>query len=137
MKKQIQQPSNEQRRGVAALELAVCLPMILILILGTLQACAMFYLKQNLSVSAYEGIRRCVEFQSTPEDVEQACLRILADRRVNDGSVEISPPNYASLPSQTWITVTISAPSNSNSPVRGWFYGDTVLTSSATMMKEF
>ena len=137
MKKSQSNAKQEHRAGVAAVELAVCLPIILVLILGTLQACSMFYLKQNLGVAAYEGIRRCVEYNSTPDQVEAACLQILQDRRVIDGTVEISPANYETLPPQTWITITVTAPSNSNSPLRGWVYADRSLTASATMMKEF
>ena len=137
MNKPHSKTQQERRSGVASVELAVCLPIILVLILGTLQACSMFYLKQNLAVSAYEGIRRCVEYNATSDQVEAACLQILQDRRVVGGTVEISPANYETLPRQTWITITVKAPSNSNSPLRGWVYADRSLTASATMMKEF
>ena len=122
MIKQHSKTKQEYRTGVAAVELAVCLPVILVLILGTLQACSMFYLKQNLGVSAYEGIRRCVEYNSTPAQVEATCLQVLADRRVIGGSVEISPADYATRPPRTWITVTVTAPCNPNSPLRGGVY---------------
>lgn len=136
MKKQLIEPA-ETRSGIAAVELAVCLPVILVLILGTMQACSMFYLKQNLSVSAYEGIRRCVDYKASTADVNAACLQILSDRKVAGGSVTISPADFETRPRQTWITVTVKAPCNPNAPLRGWFYRNKTLTASATMMKEF
>lgn len=129
--------SSEKRQGIAATELAVCLPLILILIMGTIQACSMYYLKQNLSVAAYEGIRKCVEHNASATDVETVCEQILADRRVAGGSISISPRNFGSRDAGTWITVSVTAPCISNSPVGSWFFNSNSLTGDATMMKEF
>lgn len=130
-------PPREQRSGAAAVEFAVCLPLILTLLLATLQATQMFYLKQSLTVAAYEGIRKCVEYRSSPADVQAACNAIFADRRVNGAVVTISPANYATQPRESWITVTVTAPRDANTPLTGWFAGGTHLSASATMMKEF
>lgn len=128
---------KEDRRGIAATELAVCMPLILVLLLGTMQASSMFYLKQNLSVSAYEGIRTSVEYQAEANDVEAVCLQILSDRNVRGGTVAIQPQNFAQQPPGTWITISVTAPCPANSPVGSWFYHASELTASATMMKEF
>lgn len=133
----IANPTRDERAGAAAVELAVCLPMILILTLATLQACSMFYLRQTLSVAAYEGIRRAVDYQTSTADVEAACDRILTSRNVSGATVTISPSDYTSAARESWITVRVSAPCNTNSPLRGWFYEDRSLTGSATFMKEF
>ena len=132
-----QQHTTENRHGVAATELAVCMPIILVLILGTMQACSMFYLKQNLTVSAYEGIRTSVEYRVQDDDVRATCLQILADRNVQGGAVTIEPSNFTQQPPGTWITVTVTAPTKRNSPVGCWFYQANDMTASATMMKEF
>lgn len=131
------QNNNVRRTGVAAVELAACLPVILVLTLATLQACAMFYLKQSLCVAAYEGVRRCIGYDATTAQVEAACHGILADRNVQGVQVIIDPPDFAGKKRETWIRVTVSAPCNPNAPLRGWFYSNRTLTASATMMKEF
>jgi len=48
------------RRAVAASELAVCLPILVLLVLAMIESCTMIFLKQSLTVSAYEGIRKAI-----------------------------------------------------------------------------
>ena len=128
---------QDQRKGAAAVELATCLPLILLLTLATVQASQMFYLRQTLTVSAYEGIREAVDHETTDARVQAACNRILDDRGIKDATIDVSPSDYLTAPRETWITVTVSAPSNSNSPVRGWFFSDKTIHGAATFMKEF
>ena len=46
---------RRRRHGAAATEFAVCLPVLMLLLLGMLEACTMIFLKQSLAVAAYEG----------------------------------------------------------------------------------
>jgi Flp pilus assembly protein TadG len=135
-KTQTAQGCNTQR-GVAATEFAVCLPLIMVLLLGTLEASTMIFLKQTLSIAAYEGARTAITTNATVTDVEGACNRILTQRSVEDSSVVVSPSPLASQPVQSWITVTVSAPANSNSVVRGLFCSSHTVSAQATMMKEY
>lgn len=130
------QDIQKTREGIAAVELAVCMPVILILTLATLQACAMFYLKQTLAVAAYEGVREAVDYRATSAEVTSACNGILTDRKVTGGTVAVTS-GFETLPRESWITVTVSAPCNPNAPLRGWFYENKTLSVSATMMKEY
>ena len=52
------------RRGVAAVELAVCLPVIILLVFGAIEASSFIFLKQSLNVAAYEGIRESIRISS-------------------------------------------------------------------------
>lgn len=125
------------RRGVAATELAVCLPIILVLIIGTIEACSMIYLKQSLSTAAYEGARASLKPGATTSDVTDACNRVLAPRNVAGATITVSPSGFESQPVQTWVTVRITASGGSNSVVAGWFYDSLTIDGQATMMKEF
>ena len=53
------------RRAVAAVEFAVCLPVIIMLVFGAIEASSFIFLKQSLNVAAYEGYSRVdtIEFQ--------------------------------------------------------------------------
>ena len=57
-----------ERRGVAAVEFAVCLPVIILLVFGAIEASSFIFLKQSLNVAAYEGIRESIRdwTQTTP-----------------------------------------------------------------------
>ncbi|RIK83543.1 MAG: pilus assembly protein TadE [Planctomycetota bacterium] len=134
-----QPPSRRgsQRRAVAASELAVCLPIIVLLVLGMIEACTMIFLKQSLTVAAYEGIRTALQPGAVAADVETVCDGILADRRVQGGVVTINPPNFETLAPGEYVQVTVSAPADGNSAVPGSFFRGRTLSASATMMKEF
>ena len=125
------------RRAVAASELAVCLPILVLLVLAMIESCTMIFLKQSLTVSAYEGIRKAIEPSATAAQIEAACNAVLADRRVNDAKITISPSNFQSIARGQYITVTVSAPAGKNSVIPGTFFSGRTLTGSATMMKEF
>lgn len=129
--------AQDRRSGIAAMEFAVTLPILLVLIVGTIEACSMIYLKQTLSVAAYEGIRAAVRPAATTADVEAACNRILTDRRVQRPTITITPSDFDQQPVQTWITVRVSASGADNSVISGWFYDQLQIDGQATMMKEF
>ncbi len=46
---------KRQRSGSVVVEVAVCLPLIVLLVFASVEACTMIYLKQSLTVSACEG----------------------------------------------------------------------------------
>lgn len=48
---------GKNRRGLAAIEFAICLPVLALLVFGSLEATAFIFLKQSLHVAAYEGVR--------------------------------------------------------------------------------
>lgn len=129
--------SRGSRRAVAASELAVCLPILVLLVLAMIESCTMIFLKQSLTVAAYEGIRTAIEPSSTTANVESACKAVLADRRINDAKITINPVNFQGLARGQYITVTVSAPAGKNSVIPGSFFSGRTLSGSATMMKEF
>jgi Flp pilus assembly protein TadG len=125
------------RRGVAATELAVCLPVIVLLVIGTVEACSMVFLKQSLSVAAYEGVRTAVEAKATTAQVEAACQQVLTDRKVKGGVVTITPKNFETLNQGEFVDVTVSAPCSSNTIVPIRFFRGRTLSATASMMVEF
>src|SRR3954447_10127741 len=118
--RQTSRPSK--RRGVAAAELAVCLPVVVLLVLATIESCSALFLKQSLTVAAYEGVRTAIEKGSTTANIQTACDQILADRRIQAAQVTINPANKAAMKPGDFIAVTVTAPCNSNSPVPTTFF---------------
>jgi Flp pilus assembly protein TadG len=124
------------RRGVAAAELAACLPVVVLIVLATIEACTMIFLRQSLAIAAYEGARSAVQLNAGFADVARSTQAILAERRVNSGSTVVSP-SLATVRPGEYVEVTVSAPAASNSIVPISFYLGRTLSASATMMKEF
>jgi Flp pilus assembly protein TadG len=125
------------RRAVAASELAVCLPILVLLVLAMIESCTMIFLKQSLTVASYEGIRKAIEPAATAAQVEAACNAVLTDRRVKGATVKIAPANFQNAARGSYISVTVTAPAGKNSVIPGSFFAGRTLSGSATMMKEF
>lgn len=125
-----------QRQGVAATELAVCLPIVVLLVLATIEACSMVFLKQSLSVAAYEGARTAIATNTDAADVRAKCDQILRDRRINRGRVTIEPRNFDRVGPGVFVDVTVSAPCDRNSILPGMFYRGREMSATVSMMTE-
>lgn len=125
-----------KRSGAAAAELALCLPVLLLLFFGSLECCNMAFLNQTLSVASYEGVRHAIQYNSTNDTSIARSNEILSSRSVNDATISFDPPDVSVVPAGTWITVTVSAPceQNSGTPLR--FFMGRSITSASTMVKE-
>jgi Flp pilus assembly protein TadG len=126
---------RSSRRGVAAAEFAVCLPIVVLLVIAAIEACSALFLKQSLTVAAYEGVRTAIEQNATTANVQTTCNQILADRKIKGATVTISPV-ITTLKPGDFINVTVSAPCTPNSPVPTTFYRGRTLSATASMMIE-
>jgi Flp pilus assembly protein TadG len=123
-------------RGVAAAELAVCLPVVVLLVIATLEACSAIFLKQSLTCAAYEGVRTAIEEGATTTRIQAAANQILADRKINGAKITLKPTSLSSLKPGDYIDITVSAPCASNSVVPTTFYRGRTLSATASMMIE-
>jgi hypothetical protein len=128
--------SSCNRRGVAAAELAVCLPIVVLMVIATIESCSALFLKQSLTASAYEGVRAAIKKGATVASVQTACNQILADRRIQSSQVTLTPASVATLKPGDFIDVTVSAPCSPNSPVPTTFFRGRTLSAKASMMIE-
>jgi len=125
------------RRGTALVEFAICLPLLTVLLLGTIEASSMIFLKQSLTIAAYEGARTALRPGATAAGVIADCTQITTDRGLHDVTVTLTPDNLTNLPAGDFITVQVSAPCESNSLFATWFYKSQVLSAEFEVMKEF
>ncbi len=125
-----------RRRGAAALEFAVCLPMLLLVTFGIIETCDAIFLKQSLILAAQEGARVAVVPGATTTNVRFQVELILRARGVQEESISITPANFPSAPFGSLITVNVVAriDRNSNSYL-GLMTGRRV-NGSCTMMME-
>ncbi len=128
---------RSKRRGVAATEFAVCLPIIVLLLLGTIEASSMIFLKQSLTVAAYEGARTAIIPGVTVDQVKAACEQVLKDRNIDGGTVTVKPTDIDAIKPGDFVDVSVRAPCNANSIVPNKFYKNKTLSATASMMIEF
>ena len=129
--------SRVSRSGAAMVEFALTLPLFLTIVLGTIESCSMLHLKQTLHIAAYEAARVALVPKTTNAQVSHAAQAILNDSRVRDSSISISPSSFSTAPISSYITVTVTAPSNSNFAVPLLFYRNKTITGNCSMMKEY
>lgn len=112
------------------------MPVIVLIVLASMEACAMIFLQQSLSVAAYEGARVGLTRGAGAADVTAQCQQILDDREVKAATVTVTPSNLTSAGEGTWISVEAKAPFARNSLVGGWLFGSRTLTADVQMMNE-
>lgn len=131
-------PSRRRRPfGTAVVELAVCLPIIVLLTLACIESCTMIYLKQSLTIAAYEAGRTAVMPGAGSSDVIADCQQVLADRNVHGAIITVNPTDITTVSKGSHLEVTITAPCDDNLVAGHWFFGGRSLTSKSVFIKEF
>jgi len=124
----------KHRRGAAIIELAVCIPLLVMITLGTIEACAMIYLKQTLSLAAFEGCRVGLLPGSQVTNVESQAQLILNDHFVQQTNITMLPADPTTLHPGEFFRVTVAAECSPNSLIGGWFYVGRTFSESAELI---
>ena len=97
------------RRGIAVVELAVTLPLFLLLFAGVVNMCQIMFLKDVATLASYESGRLAARRGVTAADVRLRCQTLLTERGVQTSSITISPGDITNLPSGAPITIGVTA----------------------------
>ena len=135
---------SRQRRGTEVVELAVILPVLMLILFSTLEICDRAFLLQKVKIAAHEGAIVAIVKTATLTDVEDAVKDYLDARNIDYGdnistAVSVSP-DLTTADTLTPVTVTVTVPTDKNSRVGGYLYQYVVGNKSAgevTMLKEF
>lgn len=96
----------------------------------------MIFLDHGLTITSYEGVRVAINYDSTNTKVLDRCNLLISERGIADSSISITPSNVATVPRGQPITITVSAPCDSNAIIPAWFFGGRTLTATTVMVKE-
>jgi Flp pilus assembly protein TadG len=127
---------TQRRKGSATVELAVCLPVLMIIAMGSIEATNAIFLKQHLTSAAYEGARAAIAPGQTSAGATTAAQSVLTAFGISGATVTITPTVTTSTSSGTQITVTVSAPLSSNSWMSPFIVGKTITTVAATAIMD-
>lgn len=130
--------ADRLRKGAAAVELAICLPMMVILTLGTLEATDLVFLRQRLVSAAFEAARTTTAPGATSAAGIAAGTTVLTQRGITGGSVTVSPTVTSKTATGTEVTATVVAPFPVNCYMSPFILGLTVdsVTATVTMIRQ-
>lgn len=127
---------NGSRRAAAVVELAVCMPLIVLLAFGALEGANMLFTRQAVVQAAYETAKATVKSNGSSALGTRLGQQVLDARRIDQRRIRFTPSNPDQATSGTPITVTIQVPSNSRSLNRINLFRNLTIEASATMLKE-
>lgn len=81
--------SRKNREGAAIVELACVLPVMLILIFGSIEVCQRVYLRQSVVISAYEACRVATRQTSDTQTVKDTLQQLLEQQNIDYRSIQV------------------------------------------------
>ena len=91
-------------RGVAAVEFAICLPILIVLVFGSIEFGLMFYNKQVVTNASREGVRSGIVTETETADIIQ-----IVENYCDDNLINLNGPNELQAGS-----ITVSGPDGDN-----------------------
>ena len=129
-------PKPLKRKGAALVEFAVCLPILMLLILGSMEATSAIFVRQALTTSAYEGIREAIRVGSSTTSANDRAQAVLTARRIRSSNIRFAPADVRLAPRGSEITIEVTAPYAANSPFFGNVIPDRTSKVRTVMVKE-
>jgi len=128
---------NRRRKklGAATVEVAICLPIFLVIIFGVIECCDLIFLRQGVLQAAYEGARVSIVPKSKTENVVEQVERILVQRGIRASAIRIVPTDFENASFGTEVMVEVEAEPGANGQLMRLFRSG-VITGRATMMIE-
>ncbi len=123
------------RSGTAAVETAVTLPLLAVLVFGSIESANAIFMRQSLEVAAYEVAREVTRPGATQAIGVTRAQEVLSARGIATYSLQISPTITATTPRGTEISVTVStnAAAIGTGPLR--FFKDKQLQAQTFMVR--
>ncbi|WP_186775647.1 TadE family protein [Rubripirellula tenax] len=124
------------RRGVAAVEFAVCLPVLTFLVFGSIELSNGVYTKQAATAAAYEAARVATAAGGSESVARARVDEVLQGLNITGATVTITPAIDDSLARGTVVTLSVAIPSELNSGGLNFVMPNRQITSTVSMVKQ-
>lgn len=124
------------RRGTAAVETAVTLPLLILLVFGSMELANGIFLNQALSLAAYEGAREACRPGGTSVTASARVSEVLSARGIEEYELVIEPDVTEETPRATQVTATLTAPSRTFTTFTIGILGDRTSRQHVCMVKQ-
>lgn len=136
MKKLKPKRHAKQRRATATVELAICLPMLITLVFGSIETANMIHVRQSCVTAAYEAGRERAKFAGTQSGATTRAGEVLAGRGIENYEIEFLDYNGGSLDRGDTFAVVVGVPSSERSIGPAWIYDGMTIEAGMVMVKE-
>ena len=127
---------RRKRRGAAAVELSVCLPLFVIVIAGSMETCNLIHLRESMCVASYEAARIAVKDGNDTVTAMAKGQEILEERGFEDIEITFDPANLTAADPGTLVTVKLSAPTHSQTMLPKSLLGEHEFAVETVLVKE-
>ncbi len=103
-------PADSHRRGAAAVEFAVVLPIFVLLVFGMIEYGRMVMVQQVITNAAREGCRRAIMDGTTAQEVIDLVNDYLESAGITGATITITPPEPSEAGAGEPVTVAVSVP---------------------------
>ena len=131
----IKKTPRTPRRAAATLELAVCLPVIVTIVLGTIEAANSIFLKQSLTIAAYESARVTSAPLGTHAGALKRAQELMYAKGLRSFRFKVTPRSFENVKSGTEIQVTVTTLANANSISPSWYDKKAEMSATMRMVK--
>lgn len=106
--------------------------------LAAIETCTVIFLKESVTLSAYEGARIGIHKNATDAQVSSRIQEFLDSRGIEyeDNFLTFSNPSFDDADALENVTVTVTVPCEGNT-YTGWMFTGRSVEASVTMRKEF
>ena len=84
-----------KRSGAAIVEMAICLPVLVLMTWGTIETSSSIFQRQTLTSAAHEGALTGMRRGSSETEIRNRIAVILKSRQLDDSVVEVTPSGAA------------------------------------------
>ena len=102
------------RRGATVVEMAMCLPVLFLLLFGCYEFARANMMRHAADAAAYEGARVGIVPGAKAEDVEDACRFVLSTVGIRDFKIKVEPKKIKRTDKTIRVTVSLKMRDNTS-----------------------
>ncbi len=124
------------RSGIAVVEFAVSIPILVIVVFGSIEACNAIYLKQAATAAAYEAVRVSTGTGGTKVAGQIRAQEIISARTISGATVQFTPDLESTWRRGTRVSCQVRVPASNNLGGINMFFTGKDLQSTIVMVKQ-
>lgn len=124
------------RSGIATIETAVVLPVVVFITFGSIELSNLLFVRQSLTIAAYEAARASTKPGGSQGLGDARAQEVLNARGLTSFSVSYTPAVTTATPRGTLIKVTVSTNASNISYAPFQLFTGSTISSSSTMVHQ-